>query len=114
MALPVLVYDDDCSFCTRAARFVSRHGAVAIVGFSALDPAMERRLPNDYEACAHFVTDDAIYSCGEAIERALATTGFVPGQALAILRSIPGYAMARERGYETIAANRGTIGRLLP
>ncbi|MFB6112579.1 MAG: thiol-disulfide oxidoreductase DCC family protein [Halodesulfurarchaeum sp.] len=114
MDQPVLVYDDDCSFCTRAARFVRRHGTVRIVGFSELDSDLEARLPETYRESAHLLSEGSVYSGGEAVERSLATTGFVPGRAIALLKRIPGYRTARERGYDVVAENRGTIGSLLP
>jgi len=114
MSVPVLVYDDDCGFCTRSARFVRRHGSVRIVGFGELTPDLKARLPADYRECAHFLTDEAVYSCGEAVERAFGTTELVPGGLFALLRGVPGYPFLREWGYRQVADNRGTIGRLLP
>ncbi|WEL22525.1 DUF393 domain-containing protein [Halorhabdus sp. BNX81] len=111
---PTLVYDDDCGFCTRSARFVARHGAVELVGFSELSPSLRDRLPPDYRTCAHLVTEDAVYSCGESIERALAETELVPAPLFGVFRALPGYPSLREWGYRRIAENRGPIGRLLP
>lgn len=114
MDAPVLVYDDDCSFCTRVARLLDRYGRVDIVGFSDVDPSLERRLPAGYQSCVHLVTEETVYSCGEAVERALTTIDGVPADGLALLRSIPGYSRARERGYHLVAENRGLVGRLVP
>ncbi|MFB6202115.1 MAG: thiol-disulfide oxidoreductase DCC family protein [Halorhabdus sp.] len=112
--IPILVYDDDCGFCTRAATFVARHGTVDIVGFSAVTPDLRDRLPEGYRDCAHLLTDDAVYSCGEAIERALAETELVPSGLFAVCRSVPGYPSFREWGYRRVANNRETVGRLIP
>ena len=114
MDQPTLVFDDDCSFCTRVARAIERHAPVAIVGFSELEPALARRLPSGYRQCVHFVTVDAVYSCGEAVERAVAEIEGFPKHSLSILRLVPGYEIARERGYGFVAKRRGTFGRLLP
>lgn len=114
MDVPVLVYDDDCSFCTRVAHLLDRHGRVDVVGFSDVEPALERRLPAGYRSCVHLVTDETVYSCGEAVERALSTIDGVPEEGFAFLRSIPGYSRARERGYDLVAENRGIVGRLVP
>ena len=111
---PTLVYDDDCGFCTRAAEFVARHGSVEIGGFAELSPSLRDRLPPDYRECAHLVTDDAVYSCGESIERALAETELLPAALIDVLGTVPGYPALREWGYRRVANNRGTIGRLLP
>ncbi|WP_181684717.1 thiol-disulfide oxidoreductase DCC family protein [Halorhabdus salina] len=111
---PTLVYDDDCGFCTRSARFVARHGRVEIVGFSELSEALRDRLPEDYRECAHLVTDETVYSCGEAVERGLAKTELVPPGFFRAIRAVPGYAWARERGYRWVAKNRATVSRILP
>jgi len=110
----ILVYDDDCGFCTRAARFIARHGNVGIVGFSELSPAHRERLPPDYRECAHLLTDDAVYSCGEAVEQAFAETELAPAAVFDKLGRLPGYPATREHVYRLVAENRGTVGRLLP
>ncbi|MFW5917981.1 MAG: thiol-disulfide oxidoreductase DCC family protein [Haloferacaceae archaeon] len=111
---PTLVYDDDCGFCTRAARFVARHGSVELVGFSELSPSLRDRLPPDYRTCSHLLTEEGVYSCGESIERALAETELLPAALFSVFRTVPGYPALREWGYRRLANNRGTIGRVLP
>ncbi|WP_136687725.1 thiol-disulfide oxidoreductase DCC family protein [Halorhabdus amylolytica] len=111
---PTLVYDDDCGFCTRSARFVARHGSVRIVGFSELSHEQRERLPPEYQECAHLLTDDTVYSCGEAVERAFAETELAPAGLFDALGRVPGYPATRERVYRWVAENRGTVGRLLP
>jgi len=69
-----LVYDDDCGFCTWWADYFDERTALRIVGFSDLTDELRARLPDDYEACSHLVTDDAVYSCGASIEEALTRT----------------------------------------
>lgn len=114
MSPPTLVYDDDCGVCTRAARAVERRSRVDIVGFSELTPELRARLPDEFERCAHLVADGAVYSCGEAMERAFERTGLPPSRALPLLRRLPGYGTARERAYRAVARNRPLLGRLLP
>ncbi|WP_306060854.1 thiol-disulfide oxidoreductase DCC family protein [Natronococcus wangiae] len=111
---PTLVYDDDCGVCTRAARFVDRRAVIDIVGFSELTGELRARLPADYEDCAHFVTDEATYSCGEAMERAYEQTNLFPSQLFPLFRRVPGYELVREYVYRIIASNRPLISRLLP
>lgn len=111
-APPRLVYDDDCRFCTRAARFVARHGVVELVPFSAVTPDQRARLPEDWESCAHLLTDDAVYSCGAAMERAFELTGLPPAAVLPAARRLPGWTRLREAGYRTVADNRGRLSRL--
>ena len=114
MSSPTLVYDDDCGICTRAAHYVERRSDIGIVGFSDLDDELRTRLPAEYERCAHLITDESVYSCGEAMERAYERTGLPPSVALPALRRIPGYGAVRERAYRLVAENRPLIGRLLP
>ncbi|WP_435100966.1 DCC1-like thiol-disulfide oxidoreductase family protein [Halarchaeum sp. P4] len=68
---PRLVYDDDCGFCTWCAEQALEHGEFEAVGFSELTPDQKARLPDDYETSTHLLTDDAVYSAGEAVEQAL-------------------------------------------
>ena len=68
MALPRLVYDDDCGFCTWCAGVGERFGNVEAVGFAELSPDQKARLPEDWHESAHLLTDDAVYSGGAAIQ----------------------------------------------
>ena len=111
---PVLVYDDDCGFCTWSAAFVVRHGAdVDLVGFSELADEQRARLPADWRDCAHLLTDVEVYSCGAAMEQAMARTRLVPAGLFAILDLIPGYPGLRERGYRFVADHRSWFGRFV-
>jgi hypothetical protein len=115
MAQPVFVYDDDCGFCTWWAEVFDDYADVRIVGFSDLDEDLRDRLPEEYESCSHFVTPEAVQSCGASIEAALLRTA--PGQ-LAIpivefLRDYGWYHRAREWAYRRGANNRDRLGRLL-
>jgi hypothetical protein len=75
---PRVVYDDVCGFCTWCAEFAARHGDVEPVGFSELSADQLARLPDDYEDCAHLLTDDAVYSCGEVGPRRAVTLARSP------------------------------------
>jgi len=110
---PRLVFDDDCGFCTWCARFAERHGDVELVGFTELTPDQLARLPEDYERSAHLLTDDAVYSAGAAIERALAHDFPALKPAFAALRAVPGYPSLRERLYRWGADNRALLGRIV-
>lgn len=112
-APPRLVYDDDCGFCTRSAEWVSRRATVELVGFSDLTPDQRARLPEDWRECAHLLTNETVYSCGEAMERAFARTGTVPEGVVSAARRIPGHERIRERGYRIVADHRGLFGKLL-
>jgi predicted DCC family thiol-disulfide oxidoreductase YuxK len=114
MGTPTLVYDDDCGFCTWWADFVADRSEVRAVGFSELGPDLRERLPDDYEECAHLVTDDAVYSCGESIEQALVRTelGEDARPLVSLLRQFEDYGRVRERAYRWVADNRSTFGAL--
>ena len=115
MTAPQLVYDDDCGFCTWAARRVAERSDVELVGFSELTSDLLARLPDDYEECAHFVTDDAVYSCGESVEQALLRTeaGTDLEPVVGLLSGFDEYDSLRERGYRVVADNRGLFGQFL-
>ena len=109
---PQLVYDDDCGFCTWCASFAAERGTFDLVGFSDLSPAQRARLPDDYEQCAHLLTAEAVYSCGEAIEETLARVE-TPSRLLATaFRQLPGSETVREPLYREVADRRGLFGRL--
>jgi len=113
MARPRLVYDDDCGFCTWCAAFAKRHADVEPVGFEELSPDQRARLPDDYENCAHLLTDDAVYSCGAAVERALGEIHPLVRAFFALLRKIPGYEDAREDLYRWGADRRAWWGKIV-
>jgi predicted DCC family thiol-disulfide oxidoreductase YuxK len=110
---PRLVFDDECGFCTWCARFAARHGDVELVGFHELSPDQLARLPDDYERSAHLLTDDAVYSAGEAIERTLVYDFPELEPVFDALRAVPGYAALRERLYRWGADNRVLLGRIV-
>lgn len=115
MTDPILVYDDDCGFCTWTADLLADHAEVELVGFSALSDDLLARLPDDYEDCAHFVTEDAVYSCGEAVEKAVVGSEF-GAQVQPIVefaRNFEEYDTLRERGYRLVADNRGRLGAVV-
>ena len=107
---PQLVYDDDCGFCTWCARWAVRVAPVEPVGFSELSEEERTSLPDDWEECTHLVVGRTVYSCGEAIEQTLARSNVPTGVAIGMLRNVPGYEEARERGYRWAAERRGEWG----
>ena len=115
MSDATLVYDDSCGFCTWAAEFVTERSAVELVGFSELDEQTRKRLPADYENCAHLIVDDAVYSCGAAMERAFVRTGLGEGLSPVVrfLDQFQDYTRVRERVYREIADRRDTLGTVV-
>ena len=117
MSDAILVYDDDCGFCTWWADFVDERSELRIVGFSDLEsePDLRGRLPEAYEECSHLVTEEAVYSCGASIEEALLRTG-TGSHARPVLESlgaVDAYESVREWGYHRIAGNRSFWGTVL-
>lgn len=112
---PTLVYDDACGFCTWWARQFDEYTDIRIVPFSEVDPALEDRLPEDYEDCAHLVTEDAVYSCGESIEQAFVRSDVgKPLKPVAdLLRKSALYNSVREDVYRAVAENRPLFSELV-
>ena len=111
----ILVYDDECGFCTNAALWIQRRARrpLRLVGFSALDPGagylggLSRR---EFEASAHLVTPSGReYHGGEAITKALRLWRW--GWLVRPLDCLGG-RMVRAAGYRSIARNRGGLSRL--
>ncbi|MFB6305033.1 MAG: DCC1-like thiol-disulfide oxidoreductase family protein [Haloferacaceae archaeon] len=110
-----LVYDDDCGFCTWWADLFEEHADVRLVGFSELSDDLLERLPDDYEECAHLVTDDEVYSCGECVERTILRSNLARDlrPLVDFLRNFEEYERFRERAYRWVADNRGTLGKFI-
>jgi predicted DCC family thiol-disulfide oxidoreductase YuxK len=115
MSDATLVYDDDCGFCTWWARRIAERSALRTAGFAELDDDLRERLPDDYEDCAHLVTDDEVYSCGASVEQAVVRTD--PGEDLRplvdFLRNFEDYGRLRERAYRWGADRRDVWGQFL-
>lgn len=111
--LPTLVYDDDCGFCTWCADFAGRHGAFHLVGFADLTDDQRARLPENWEDCAHLFVDGETYSCGKAIELALAWAFPSTKPLFGLARKLPGYERFRERAYHWAAERRALWGQVV-
>lgn len=110
------VYDDECGFCTWCAQKLVEHSDMAVVGFTELTDEERARLPDDWEAGAHLLTDDAVYSHGEAIEQAFLRADVAPAGAddvFGFLRQFSDYGDLRERLYQTVADRRDLWGLLV-
>ncbi|MFC7008947.1 DCC1-like thiol-disulfide oxidoreductase family protein [Halalkalicoccus salilacus] len=112
-APPRLVYDDGCGFCTWCAEYADSRGVLELVEFSELTPDQRARLPNDYAECVHLLTDDAVFSCGAAVEETLARLGSTERAAVRLFRLVPEHERLRERLYHAVAGRRASLGRFL-
>jgi len=112
---PVLVYDDDCGFCTWWAEYLADRASFPIAGFSELTPELRERLPENYEDCSHLVTEERVYSCGASIEEALlrSDVGSPARPVVERLREVSAYNDVREWGYRWVADNRGLMGKIV-
>jgi len=112
MSGDALVYDDDCGFCTWWADYFARRSDLDAVGFGELTDEQRDRLPEDFESCAHLLTDDAVYSCGAAAEEAFARADIPPGSRdlSRFLRQFDDYRRLRERLYREVADRRDVLG----
>lgn len=110
--IPTLVYDADCAFCTRSARWIEgrwRPGVARIRPSGSFD---DRELTShgltraDVEAAAWWIEADGTAWRGElAVAAALrAATGWA--QVLGRLLSLPGFRAAARPGYALVARNR--------
>ena len=112
----ILVFDDDCGFCTYWTRFVKERSDLRVVGFSGVDDDLLARLPENHESCAHLLTDDAVYSCGAAMEEAFARSEIARGLDLRgpveFLRTFEDYNRFRETVYRWVADHRGILGNV--
>jgi predicted DCC family thiol-disulfide oxidoreductase YuxK len=115
MESDTFVYDDDCGFCTWWADFFVRRTDLEAVGFGELTDEQLERLPDDYESCAHLLSEGAVYSCGAAIEQSLARADVPPGSAelVGFLRQFEDYERLRERLYREAADRRALWGQFV-
>ena len=116
MSVETFVYDDECGFCTWCAQQLLDHSDLDVVGFSQLTDAERDRLPDDWEDGAHLLTDDAVYSFGEAIEQAFARSEVAPpgtDDTFGFLRQFRDYNRLRETLYREAADRRDLWGMLL-
>lgn len=107
------VYDDDCGFCTWWAKFAIERTNMRVLGFSDLSDPERERLPDNWEDCAHLLTDDRVFSCGAAIEELLVRTDVaLPGSDdfVDFLRQFQDYERLRERLYREAADRRDVWG----
>ena len=111
--VPRLVYDDVCGFCTWCGEFAAARGSFELVGFSELTDEQLGRLPDDYEECTHLLTDDEVYSCGEAVAEAGRRLETPVRYPLLAVSRLPGSERLREPIYRIGASNRDLFGKVL-
>ena len=110
---PTLIYDGECGVCGTAVRWIERRSDIGLRTYAELSEAEIAQLPVDWRTCAHFIVDGQRYSCGAAMEQAVARTDHPGTGILPLLQVLPGYAWLRESAYRQFADQRALIGRLV-
>ena len=113
MSEDAFVYDDDCGFCTWWADYFVQRTDLEAIGCAELTDAQRARLPDDCESCAHLLTDEAVYSCGAAIEQSFVRADLPPGSGdiVKFLGQFEDYERLRERLYREVADRRELWGQ---
>lgn len=111
----LLVYDDHCGLCDRAARFVTRRATeeLELVRFSELPRAgvLENLDRAELFESAHFITADGVeYHRGESVTQA---ARLLPGGQVAAQLDRPVLRGLREIGYWLVVWQRERISRWL-
>lgn len=115
MKRPLLIYDGDCTFCTR---WVERWRAMTddrVEYRSSQDAARDfPEIPQGaFENSVQFIdTDGSRYEGAEAVFRSLATATLRGRALLWAHRSVPGFAAVTEAGYRMVAGNRQLFSML--
>lgn len=110
---PLIVYDDDCGFCTWSVEYADRRGDFDLVGFSELSAEERARLPGGYRRCVHLLTDEDVYSCGAATEEILTRLDAPVALAARAFRRVPASEKVRDPLYRWVADHRSWFGRLV-
>ncbi|MFE4080510.1 thiol-disulfide oxidoreductase DCC family protein [Paenarthrobacter sp. YIM B13468] len=102
-----LIYDADCGFCTRSAKWLAGEGKVSIKSWQSIRDLEALGLTEEMVEAAAYWADDGVVTAGaeSAIAQALITKG--SGWQLAgrfIL--LPGVHFVAARVYKVIAKNR--------
>lgn len=115
VAVPVVLYDADCGFCTWVVDRIAARvapGSLEIVPLQSprADVLIDGRLDEraKFESW-HFVEPDALYSGGEAVPRVLR---YVRGGRVAG-RLAARFPRATAAAYRTVARHRDRLGRVV-
>ncbi len=104
---PVLVYDGDCAFCTRCARFAQRIAPDAEVVAWQLTDLAELGITEEQAADAvqWVQVDGAVRSGHEAVAATLSNAGWI-GRLIGRAVLLPGISWMAARAYRLVADNR--------
>lgn len=109
-ARPTLIYDGDCAFCARCARFARRwvdhRERYEIRPWQSLDVAAFGLRPEDCDGAAQFVTADGAIRSGHRAIASAAAHGAPGWRPLGYLLLAPGVSTLAARAYDWVAAHR--------
>ncbi len=106
-----LVFDGDCGFCTRSARFaVQRVGvSCAVIAYQRADlESLGLTAAECAEAVRFVAVDGARFGGAAAVSQAL-RTGSAPWRLLGRVIYAPGVRVLAERVYRFVARHRGPV-----
>ncbi|MGE0134780.1 MAG: DCC1-like thiol-disulfide oxidoreductase family protein [Dehalococcoidia bacterium] len=102
-----LVYEEDCAFCTSAARWIAARAAGSVETVPFGDPRVPSPLDAD-RSRVHWVSEEDVLHGGAAMTRALRR---VRGGCVVRVLDLPGLARLRDAGYTLVArAHRRRAG----
>jgi len=109
-ALPILVFDGDCGFCTTSARFLARRviggRPAAVAPWQRLDLAGLGLTPDQCAAAVQWVGKDGRAVSGHAAIAAALRAGHPGWRPLGALLTAPGFSWLAERLYSWVASHR--------
>ena len=109
-ARPTLIYDNDCAFCARSARFaqrwVDRRDRYEVRPWQDLDLADFGLAPEDCDQAAQFVTVDGSIRSGHRAIASAATHGAPAWRPVGYLLMAPGVSRLAARAYTWVADHR--------
>jgi predicted DCC family thiol-disulfide oxidoreductase YuxK len=109
----MLVYDGDCDFCTRCARWLdARAHEVEVVPWQALDLAEVGLTEEQVRAAAYWLEGTAVVGGERAVARSLVACGrgyAVLGRAVLL----PGVRRVAGVGYRFVARHRSRLSAVL-
>jgi predicted DCC family thiol-disulfide oxidoreductase YuxK len=110
----MLVYDGECGFCTRCARWVELHAdKVEVVPWQSLDLAAVGLTQQQVRDSAYWIEGPSVSGAEGAVARSLMRCGAtyaVIGRALLL----PGVRFVAAPGYRFVARHRRWFSALLP
>ncbi|MDQ1537052.1 MAG: hypothetical protein QOE58_1445 [Actinomycetota bacterium] len=109
-ALPLLIFDGDCGFCTTCARFLARRvvdsGSVSVVPWQQLDLAQLGLTPDQCTAAVQWVGGSGQLASGHAAVAASLRAGHLVWRPLGRLLVAPGFSWLAGHFYRWVAAHR--------